>query len=412
MSALGREWARGPQFASEADRRKWEPVLRAAAALWDQLEVLSVASGVRPSALLYMTPEEIVRSSSEAAENAFDVVPLQLCGNKIRAAVCPAPLRRVWTAAWKMKDDSAIGRLLGFPDCCVRHFGETWARGTTDTVTPMATVEGPPEANVMLRHLGVRLVPHLPCSASCPVTVAFGERIAAAGVAAGLDLEPLYRVLRLPVSYSSVHGVAITETPHFRVLSGTDQSAEVRSASRSAVPSPEPKSCEDNGFSSDLAMRVSHAILLQALEMRGDAAPESALDLGAGDGALLDLLRGESRSASWVGVEQDRGRADRGRQRHPGVLLHNQTIQEWAVAGGHHERNYDVALITPGRLLEMAPEDAARVREVLSRVAVRLLVYTYGDGGDLSALCARAGVEIVGTVVGKERGAQAAEGRI
>lgn len=428
---LPREWCRGPQWASEAARQEWEPALEAARKAWDALETLTVAEGVRPSALVYLKPEELIKATAEAAANGFDVVPLALADSGVRAALCRPALRPAWVAAWRANDHEAIGRLLGFPACCRAHFRATWEAGRTDTVLPMAVVDGPPEANVMHRHLGVRLVPHLPCSAECEATVALGRRTAEVGQAAGLDVEAVYRVLRLPVRYSALHGVAVTETPHFRFLAGTDYTAAPAVARRVAAeeyhgrsghggtcscchhdaaevgrstPPAAPATWQDNGFRTAEGMEVAHATVAAVVTR---ATVTSALDLGAGDGALLARLAG-GRPGAWVGVECEAGRVVRGTARHPGVALVHQRIEAFRWGG---TEAFDVALLMPGRLVEMGEEAAARVREWLPRVARRLVLYTYGDQGELRALCARAGLAVVGAV--EKRGhVEAAEGRV
>ena len=85
-------------------------------------------------------------------------------------------------------DDGTMGRLLGFPDCCIAFFRKTWVNeGCVDTTWAMAANGGrvdetgrlieidadtPFQANILWRWMGARAVPHLPCSFSCQATVA------------------------------------------------------------------------------------------------------------------------------------------------------------------------------------------------------------------------------------------------
>ena len=439
-NGLPREWSRGPQWASPAARLEWAPVLAAARAAWAEIEVASVSEGVRPSALLRLTPEELVRATRDAAGQGLLVVPLEHEGGQTRAALTSPGAFGSWLEAWSGCDDEAIGELLGFPACCRAHFCGTWGRGQTDTVltmrlAPLAQADrasGPPEANLLLRHLGVRLVSHLPCSPTCEPTVALGFALAAAGRKAGLDVAALYRLLDLPATYSALHGVAVVETPHFRLWAGTDYTpgevrvtrTETKTKTRAGdrgdrtgpiTPpqtgsTPVPASTwQDNGFASREAMDASHDVVLMAVR---SILCRSALDLGSGDGLLLSKIA-RGREGRWVGVEHDEARASRGNDRHEGVVevVHG-TIQAWvpAFATG---RPFDVALLMPGRLLEM--EDADRVRAALPDLAKRLVVYTYGDWlkkhRDLETLAADAGLQVTGHVF-KGPGVEAAEAEV
>ncbi len=440
---LPREWMRGPQWTLLAARQEWEPIIRSAAAAWAELEAISVSAGLRRSALLCLTPEELVRATRDCGHNGLALTALAWDGASLRAALHPpGQAQRDWLDAWATCDDDRIGDLLGFPRCCREHFARTWARGLTDTVLSMTEVDGPPEANTLLRHLGVRLVPHLPCSAACEATVALGREMAELGRQAGLDVDALYRLLSLPVKYSALHGVAITETPHFRFMSGTDWTAEEALASHAETcvrptcgpdhqvcgypvepphhhdtVAPEPATWEDNGFSTREAMEAAHAVVLavagdaHAIRPRIADGKPSAIDLGCGDGSLLERFRA-GRVGSWYGVESDPGRAARGRRRHPELQIFADTIQAAASYAWDELTDFGVAFFMPGRLLEMSAEDAAATRRLL-RLPRRVVAYAYGDWlaeyGQIASLCGAAGLVVVGGVARDGASAQAAE---
>ena len=457
-NGLPKEWSRGPQWASPAARLEWAPVLVAAKVAWAEIEVASVSEGVRPSALLHLTPEELVLATRDAAGQGLLVVPLEHNGRETRAALTSPERFGSWLEAWSGCDDEAIGELLGFPECCRAHFCDTWKRGLADTVTTIAhsmcvdgpegqreelDVDGPPEANLLLRHLGVRLVPHLPCSPDCEATVELGRRLADVGRKTGVNVAALYRLLDLPATYSALHGVAVVETPHLRLWAGTDYTPDevrvTRAATETQAPEGMPESTpgsatsiwQDNGFASREAMDASHDVVLDAVrpfvEYEGDsvicAGVGSALDLGSGDGALLAKIAG-GRKGRWVGVEHTEARASRGNDRHEGVVevVHG-TIQAWVPASATG-RPFDVALLMPGRLLEMEADDADRVRAALSDLAKRLVVYAYGDqlkkyenagaaggGTRLACLAREAGLEVTGHVFDGS-GVEAAEAEV
>ena len=411
--SLPREWMRGPQWASPESRAEWEPILKVAQRAWEQLEALSVSEGLRPSSLLYVSAEEIVQATREAASKGFALVPLAFRDGQFRAAFTKVENAEAWVDAWTGCDDEQIGKLLGYPECCRRHFTRTWARGTSDTVmtiaryastatatesggarsTSSANVNGPPEANLLLRHIGVRLVPHLPCSPMCKETVAFGRNLVHVAAVAGVNPTPLYRLLNLPVTYSALHGVAVIETPHFRLWAGTDYTPDAVRITRAEtkseiahlqVAAPEPATTwEDNGFVSREAMDVAHDVVLEVVRATAGEV-RSALDLGCGDGALLAKIA-EGCEGRWVGVERDHERLERGRQQHNEVTFHEAEIASWIKTRAWVESElsslepFDVALLMPGRLLEMTSEDADRVRRTLPKLARHLVVYAYDD---------------------------------
>lgn len=390
---MPREWVRGVQWAAGA-RAEWEPVLRAAQAAWSEIELVSVSERLRQSALIRLEASEVPRAGADCARAGLGLAILEGAPDgSFRAAVHAPGLSAEWYRAWAESDHDTIGRLLGFPDCCRAFFARAWAVTSDPDVTPaMATVDGPWEANTMLRWLGVRLVPHLPCSGQCEPTVANARAYVEMAARLGIDVGPMEMLLRLPVSHDALNGLLIVSTPHFRFMAGG--SRERFTASRPAAPSL-PDVWTDNGFGSMAAMERAHSVVLDVV---GDA--RSALDLGAGDGRLLwrMALRGGG-AGPWHGVESDEGRVLRGNERHgQRVLVVPDRIEHADAVTG----SYDVVLLMPGRLLEMAPHDRHAVLRALPRVGRRLVLYAYDDWltkhGGLEGLAELAGLRIVGLV--------------
>lgn len=248
----------------------------------------------------------------------------------------------------------------------------------------------------MLRWLGVRLVPHLPCSGDCEETVRQARAYYAAGVELEADVEAIASLLKLPVTHDALNGAAIVETSHFRFAAGTDASPDRVVTKRveflrevHEAPSL-PLIWEDNGFSSRRAMDIGHDIVSRVVGRN----VSSAVDLGCGDGTLLARIA-DGRVGVWRGFDFVRGRVMRGRERYPSLLLVEDRIENLILL----KTPYDVALLMPGRLLEMSDEDADRVRAILPRLARRLVVYSYGDypkqRSGLKDFAADVGLELV-----------------
>lgn len=334
-------------WVSPAARETWAPRIAAVAAAWLEVERQSVGR-VRPSALQSVTPEALPALIAAQAARGLVVLPLGRVGNgegyqsaaqpvadgawAYRCAITTPAHVSAWTSAWAAQDDAAIGTLLGTPACCQHFFQTYWSRERwMDTTVPSHPPTVPThDLNGLLRWLGVRPVPHLPCRPSCPASKQMAE-----------DLWPLYddttrpwarTLLRMPVQYSSLYGLAEIVTPIFRMTVPSDALAEevvvrylgderpAESASGLAfpfatvpprrqtvdlVPSDDPRM---NGFSTVVAMRAAHDRLLAVLAGQTFG---TVLDLGCGDGTLLRRIPARRR----VGVESSPETAARARQR-------------------------------------------------------------------------------------------------
>lgn len=382
----GDGWIRGPQWASPEAEAEWSDRLAAAAKAWEELETMSVTSGLRPSALVFLSPEELLEATRACEAAGLRVVPLSWDGGSIRAAVCPPALAIDWLAAWRMGNDTAIGALLGFPQCCVDFFRRVWVEERQRDTTPhmaQALADGPLGANIMLRRLGVRMVPHLPCSFECAASGELGRQMLRVARDAGLeDAVEIERLLGLPMRWDACNGAAVVEVGGlFRFAYETDRTDRHVTLTRRGGLSPgmEPPPWRDNGFNSRAAMVAAHEVVTAVALARGPEAIASAIDLGAGDGALLEQISAK-RTGSWAAVEMDGERCARGRRRRPGLRFVEGRIEEVAadpiltVAGPA-----DAALLMPGRLAEMDPDARARVKAALPDIARRLVVYAYSD---------------------------------
>jgi len=82
-------------------------------------------------------------------------------------------------------DHRIQGRLLGYPDCCINAFIDSWSKKHFDPIVDIAErtgvnngeVRGNPLLNVMLRYAGVRVIPFLPCTFTCKNAEKFAEHV-------------------------------------------------------------------------------------------------------------------------------------------------------------------------------------------------------------------------------------------
>ena len=357
--------------------------------------------------------------------------------------------------AWDDADQAAIGGLLGYPPCCREFFRRVWVdEAMVDTTWPMAAattsptgdatvveVDGPPQANILWRWMGARAVPHLPCRFDCPATVQLADRLLEVGREAGFgqEMDWLLEVLSWPVEWSALHGIAEVKTPVLKVSTRTDATSRryvVRrrgdaypsegarglsfpyrmpvklrlSDSRgfrrglehaAAAPVPRPSwYATDNGFQSDAAMDDAHRpivdLAVSALDGRGGC----VVDLGCGNGALLEKLTGAAPGVVPFGIDTDPARIEHARRLHP-AFASNFTVGDlfdteptWADG-----RRFALGIIMPGRLIEAGPERASTLRARLQDSCDQLLVYAYGDwleATSLAELARQAGLAVLG----------------
>jgi 2-polyprenyl-3-methyl-5-hydroxy-6-metoxy-1,4-benzoquinol methylase len=362
-----------------------------------------------------------------------------------------AAFKRAWDAA----DQEAIGDLLGYPPCCREFFRRVWVDDAmVDTTWPMATataaaadndgtvveVDGPAQANILWRWMGARAVPHLPCRFDCPATVNLGERLVAVGRSCGFapEMDWLLEVLSWPVEWSALHGIAEIRTPVLKVSTRTDATARryvVRRRGDSypvegaqglsfpfqapvklrltgtrgfqrgiehavAVTAPRPSwYATDNGFDSIVAMEEAHRPIVTAAVAALAGRGGNAVDLGCGNGALLDKIAAAARGVAPFGIDLDEARIEHARALHRNAAAHFIVGDMFDDEGlWSSDKRFALAILMPGRLLEAGPERAAALRARLRTHCDRLLVYAYGDWlaipGGLSALARQAGLEL------------------
>lgn len=124
------------------------------------------------------------------------------------------------------------------------------------------------------------------------------------------------------------------------------------------------------------------------------------LDLGCGNGALLKKLLEAKRSFVPFGIDSQADRIAHARELLPAFAENfaagDLFDAQWAWPEG---RRYALALLMPGRLLEVAPARAAALRARLKDRCDRILIYAYGDWltrhGNLAGLAAAAGLTLL-----------------
>lgn len=339
-------------------------------------------------------------------------------------------------AAWRRSDNSQVGRLLGFPACCRRFFEAHWGeRQRIDTLWPMAEAAVPPAtpaarqielpttlANTLWRFLGVRAVPHLPCRLDCAPSLEMATGWLELGEQQGFTQEVLWlrQLLATPVEWSALHGIAEIKSPLLKISTTTDatphkytvrltgdhypEAAAVATAfpyrqgrktplTRSpafqrgmehaitTLPSQPAWYHTDNGFSSRHGMDQLHRPLVKLARRHLVGKQGRVLDLGCGNGALLDrICEGRDDLEPW-GVDLESERIAHAHQLWPArrQQLRCDDFFRWMIEGPGAEQRYVLALLMVGRLSEVSETKAHQLLASLTSCCDDLLLYRYPD---------------------------------
>jgi hypothetical protein len=237
-------------WASDAARDVWEPRFRRITQCWLELEWRSISAGVRSCGVTIVSAVDLIARAGDWARLGLSGMPLEIVGDETQRAgesllyrvVVGAPADvGAFRQAWDAGADDDMGRLLGYPACCVEFSRHVWEEeALTDTTWPMAQrtaasetgtqcleLESPPETNILWRWMGLRAVPHLPCRFDCAASLELGRRMAAAGRQVGFadEMDWLLQILAWPVEWSCLHGIAEIKTPVLKVSTRTDATA-------------------------------------------------------------------------------------------------------------------------------------------------------------------------------------------
>jgi len=211
-------------------------------------ELKSVAEGMRACATMHISSETLFRDLKLLEELGLVFVPIRECArvngfaHKFYAREPGKPYDvygvvardyetgRKFAKADRSGDHITVGKLLGYPECCVKFFIHMWPKWY-DPIwpaalnTPGAKVSGRevivndcfPEANILLRYCGIRAVPHLVCNFKCKATKEFAEEF--------MQFIPhrreLINLLSQPITWDAYKGVVMVRMPHFIVVANT-----------------------------------------------------------------------------------------------------------------------------------------------------------------------------------------------
>jgi uncharacterized protein len=241
-------------WVSDRATADWEDTMKCIAATWRKLEWKTVVAGVRDSGLLWVTEYEFnaLRPVLKQANLSASVLlainhrrPLQAEDTVLfRVAIGTARILRQFRRAWVGKDSDLIGSLLGYPQCCRAAFDQGYVQGgrkdnlwraasASSSVNPTSQaleVQGPPQLNLLLAKVGVRMIPHTPCCFTCEESLRLAENFERAAESSEEKeaLSSAKEMLSWPMAWSAINGIAEIKTPIMKVSYNTDRVTQPR----------------------------------------------------------------------------------------------------------------------------------------------------------------------------------------
>ena len=241
-------------WTNDAEKQYWEHRIHNAARAWRHIEIASVVDHYRAAALVECSANEMLHIPSLLAQFDLCVVPVAATNPlpsyqaklsnwnprqplAYKCIVARARIACDFVPAWNRGDHDRIGEILGFPRCCRQAFKQVWTeqrnidctwnmalRSATQIEATSIAVAGYDEANVLLRWLGIRAVPHLPCGFNCEVSAMMGRDLLMIGEAMGYysEIATVKQLLSWPVQWCACQGIGTVTLPALRFNVVTD----------------------------------------------------------------------------------------------------------------------------------------------------------------------------------------------
>lgn len=417
-------------WVSSHAKEVWQPRLSRISKSFSQIEFESVLQSKRSAYLYSIDGQRFIETQIEI-DSQFDnlsLIPLdkitktnsysntqqrvddQTEDYNVRCVLIETKYKKQFAEAWKTGNNSIIGKLLGYPQCCIDFFENYWVKEKfLDTTYPMSIngTIGPKECNILWRWTGVRAVSHLPCSFDCTHTynqavdnIKFGRQL-------GFDQEMdwLEQILDWPVQWSALHGIAEIKTPILKISSRTDATADLVIVDRQGFSYPDEgasgtifpyvnkakksitntqsfsrsvllENCwKDNGFSTLEGMIHSHNMIIDCID-KSDIKLNSVIDFGCGNAELVKRIN-DKYHCEIFGIEIDKSRYNRIKMNvsdFENFYYGNMFDQSQPLRKLH----YDLAIVMPGRFEENSDKSLEFVEWLKSNVDY-VLFYGYGD---------------------------------
>lgn len=250
------------QWASKKIKEKYEPMFNLARGVYGILEKESVKHGLRHVTTGNYEADSLVSIQLNLINQGLLFVPIQKVGNYTGVNTYHPPVvqGKPWhfygvvadSAEYASKflehdrqgNHSGLGKLLGYPDCCIDMLETVWKQGYTDPVWQQAIkVEDKYirfkednlirlkniswKTNTLLRPFSVGPIFHVKCSITCDHTQKIAEQwIELAKSLKVPGLKEMEMFLRMPMEWDAHRGTAYLKTPLFKASCNSVSSVE------------------------------------------------------------------------------------------------------------------------------------------------------------------------------------------
>ena len=361
-------------WVSEKARELWEPRLGAVSRMQQRVERQAVYLGLRNAALQidswpvnppgFVTVGVSVQGQSYTySAKAPEMTPGQ--SFSVRTVTTKYEMVEPFLRAWTAKDDEAIGHMLGYPECCIKFFEDTWNKGLIDP-NEKTEYSGTRSiyCNGYLRWLGIRAVPHMPCSLDCVATTVQG--IDYVSMYDYPERDWLIDLLCMPFKYDTLHGVAEITTPIFKIACSSQGRRVLE------IPGAQPDGAASgdrfpfvkdywtlNGFIGPASMSRAHDIVTSICPKA-----KLAVDFGCGNGYFLSQLP----VVQGIGIDNNMAAIIQGRSLFKAITFLPGNIFEVKVP------SHDLSLVSLARFMEVD-----NPWPLIENLADDAVIYVYSD---------------------------------
>lgn len=235
-------------WVSDSAQKLWLGRFHEVRKAWSVLERRSVERGLRPCCAVIVKSRDlppIMRQSAAVGLSSLPVRPIPADDAQMAQAfqVVSGSLDdcRAFVEASLSGDHVAMGRLLGYPDCCTDFYarftahspgrdpvwavaGNTVASRSTEScreIEPVGTLD------ILCRSLSLAATPHLPCRFDCKASLGLARAWRVLGRELGYiqEMKWLEEILAWPVEWSTLHGIAEVKTPVVKLITRMDATA-------------------------------------------------------------------------------------------------------------------------------------------------------------------------------------------
>lgn len=243
------------QFVSLPAKEYWEPKIKLARMAANQLEFLSIIHNLRKCCTVHIKKEEFEDKSKYYLENyglfltvikcivafkGFSETHREPKENEKAILFCTLTKNVQdgidFKNAYNNNNHEEMGKILGYPSCCSKSLMENMHNGYFDSTFQQAektnekyikskeetkirlSYRTPWEINSFLRIIGLRIIPHEPCSNDCEKSLNMAKEWLKLGEELELEgLEDLKFLLQISCEWDALKGIGYITTPIFKI---------------------------------------------------------------------------------------------------------------------------------------------------------------------------------------------------